>query len=104
MAQQITLFSTGGSLIVVEYGVGIVAAFSVQQLRLLRALAAAGGRLPKRTSTRAMCPDHDGALTPSHRSSAARSISRLEGYAMVSRKRDSIVLDDPGRRYLEDQR
>ena len=53
--------------------------------RLLLALDRAGGFLPKREATRASLAHPGRVLTPSDRSSAARSITRLERTGLVKR-------------------
>ena len=93
-----------GELIVVEDGIGQVAGFSQQQMRLLLGLHSAGGQLPKRVATREMWPGREGPLTAAMRASAARAITCLTTLSMVMRTADDVVLTDAGRGVVEKQR
>lgn len=97
-------YNARNELIIVERGIGQVAGFSQQQMRLLLALDGAGGRLPARQATRAMWPGQDGSLTPSMRASAARAITRLSTIDMVERTADGVRLTDAGQRVVEERR
>jgi len=88
-------------VVVVDQGVGVIATFSPQQLRLLAALVGVdGGRLPARRATRAMWPSYQGPLTPSMRASAARSITRLAGFDLVARDSGDVAITERGRTFV----
>ena len=90
--------------LVVSRGGRVARVYSPAQLRLLLALEAAGGALPIRAAARAIFPGHRGALTPSQRASAARSVTRLHARGVLTQDAAGQALAPVARRFLDGYR